>query len=117
MGEKSGRVPVFDWKWLPIVRLSSGEEILYEELTKLLDKGEASCLAVAITRNGILITDDYAARQYAIRSGVRVTGTLGLLRVLITLNHLTQPEADQLLSAMIREGYRSPVRSLGEIRD
>lgn len=29
VGEKSGRVPVFDWKWLPIVRLSSGEEILY----------------------------------------------------------------------------------------
>lgn len=116
VGESLGRIPVINWRWLPIVELSLEETGLFEELAQGLGRGEASCIAIAIVRQATVLTDDQAARQYARSMGVAVSGTLGALRALIKNGNLTPTEADNLLTAMIERGYRSPVRSLREIR-
>ena len=116
-GEATGRVPQRDWTWLPIIDLSTSETTQYKQLAQLLGGGEASCLAVAIQRRATIVTDDQAARRYGLKVGVAVTGTLGLLRVLVRKGHLTLSEADEVLVAMVSQGYRSPVRRLSELPD
>ena len=86
---------------------------------KIVDAGEADCLAVAVTRNGRFLSDDLAARRLAQAEGVTVSGTLGVLLYLIEQQHLTLVRADTLLAQMRQAGYRAPVdtlsRLLGEI--
>ena len=45
-----------------------------------IDPGEASAIALALeTPNCVLIVDERAARNYAIRLGLEITGTLGVV--------------------------------------
>ncbi len=45
-----------------------------------IDPGEASAIALALeTPNCILIVDEKTARNYAIRLGLEITGTLGVV--------------------------------------
>lgn len=115
--ESLGVVPTVDWKWLQIVKLTLEEERLFQTLALTLDDGEASCLAVAMIRRTTLITDDLPARRLAIRANVTLSGTVGILRLLVAEGHVSVAEGDKKLSEMIRYGYHSPVRSLREIRD
>jgi len=49
-------------------------------LQTILDAGEASAIALALeTEDSLLILDDLKARQIAQKSGIRLTGTLGVL--------------------------------------
>ena len=116
-GEATGRVPQIEWAWLPVIDLSPHETTQYEQIAQLLGRGEASCLAVALQQQATIVTDDRAARRYGLNAGIAVTGTLGLLRVLVRKEYLTMSEADEVLGAMIRLGYRSPVRKLSELPD
>lgn len=90
-----------------------------ERLTQQLQlgDGESSCLAVALERQATIATDDRAARRYGEKANIAVTGTLGLLRALVRKQHLTMTEADTVLEAMIRQGYRSPVHRLSKLPD
>ena len=93
------------------------ERAYVEKLREVLGDGEASCLAVAHERNGTLITDDRDARRYARRLGVAISGTLGVLALLVKRRILTLPEADSALQVMIKQGYYSPANSLTDIFD
>ncbi|MDR2773701.1 MAG: DUF3368 domain-containing protein [Tannerella sp.] len=49
-------------------------------LERILDKGESSAIALAVTlENTLLILDDLKGRKEAKRLGFKVTGTLGVL--------------------------------------
>ena len=69
----------------------------------------------AIERNASLFSDDLDARHYARRQGISVSGTLGVLSLLVKGKHLTVADADDFLEAMIAHGYRSPVSSLADL--
>jgi predicted nucleic acid-binding protein len=114
-GEAAGWLPESDWEWLGVVTLSANEQAHFEKMREVLGDGEASCLAVARERNGTIITDDRDARRYARRLGVAISGTLGMLALLVKRRILTLPEADSVLQAMIKQGYYSPVNSLTDI--
>jgi hypothetical protein len=114
-GEVSGYLFDCDWEWLEIVKLSSTEEDHLTRIRRILGEGEASCIAVALERGGILFTDDGDARRYALRLGIPVSGTLGVLALLVKKGYLTLSEADDCLMKMIKAGYRSPVKSVSEI--
>ena len=64
--------------WVEIVPVV---EKKYQQLMEsLLDKGEASTIALAVTLGDVLlIMDDLKARKEAKRLGFKVTGTLGVL--------------------------------------
>ena len=102
--------------WLRIVTPESvAEHQLRSEFDLLLDPGEASCLALAISRELILVTDDLAARQLAQDRNVLLTGTGGILLTLVRDGGLSLTEANAILAEMIRRHYRSPVDRLDEL--
>jgi predicted nucleic acid-binding protein len=114
-GVSLGYVPQQDWRWLTVVVLTESEQQVAAQYRKIVDTGEADCLALALARSCTFLSDDFAARRLAASEGVNVSGTLGVLRKLIADEHLTLTEADHLLGLMIDQGYRSPVRSLADL--
>lgn len=102
--------------WLRIVAPASETEHQFRgEFDLLLDPGEASCLALAISRGLILATDDLAARQLAQERDVSLTGTVGILLALVRDGSLSLTEANAILAEMIGRRYRSPVDRLDEL--
>ena len=114
-GRTSGHLPDCDWNWLKIVALSPAEEAHLNRIRRFLGDGEASCIAVVVERGGVLFTDDLDARRYAVRCGLSVSGTLGVLALLVRDGHLSVQEADLYLERMRAAGYRCPVKSVAEI--
>jgi predicted nucleic acid-binding protein len=114
-GEAVKRLPVSNWQRLTVVSLSADEVAHFEGIRQVLDDGEASCLAVAYSRNGVFLSDDRDARRYAQRLDVPISGTLGVLALLVKNQQVSLTEADKLLQAMIQAGYRSPINSLAEV--
>ena len=114
-GEELELVPRCDWGWMELAVLQPTEVSLSEEIGRIVHPAEAECLAVAIVRGAVFLSDDFAARRLAVARGVVVSGTLGVLRGLIEGDSVTLAEADGFLRAMIEHGYRSPVRSLREL--
>ena len=115
LGENLGVLPRLDWQWLPTATLDTVEQALAEELRVGMDAGEAECLALAIHRKGVIVTDDRGARQKAAQRGVEMSGTIGVLKNLVRDGHLTLAEADGYLGALIAQGFRSPVESLKQL--
>jgi predicted nucleic acid-binding protein len=102
-------------EWIQIlVPQSANERRLRAELGDRLGAGEASCLALAISRGLTLVTDDLAARRLAKERNVSVTGTLGILIGLVRGGLLSLSEANLTLASMIQQRYRSPVDRLDE---
>jgi predicted nucleic acid-binding protein len=114
-GVASGHLPACECGWLGVVELTPSEERSLAHVRLVLDDGEASCIAVALEREASLFTDDLDARRYAQRHGICVSGTLGVLSLLVKRGHLTIAGADDCLERMIAHGYRSPVRSLADL--
>jgi predicted nucleic acid-binding protein len=72
LGEVQGLIPRCDWSLLGLIELSPQEEVLFEQLGRTLGRGEASCLAIARSRNAVAVTDDFPARQMARRLDIPV---------------------------------------------
>ena len=49
-GMKLQHSPKFSWEWLEVIELTEVEAAQFTQLQRQLDKGEASCLAVASQR-------------------------------------------------------------------
>ena len=111
-GIRLGKLPDYDWSWLPVLALTDSEMPLYHLLSERLNEGEAACLAMAATRQCRVFTDDQDARSLAAERRIPISGTLGLLLRLIDLQVLSLTEADAQLAAMVAAGYRSPIASL-----
>lgn len=86
-----------------------------EDLNHTLGRGEAECIALAKSRQWIVLTDDRDARRVAREAGLIVSGTLGALINLVQGKALSLAEAHKLLAIMKRSGYRCPVNSLSEL--
>lgn len=111
-GISLGRIPELDWSWLEVVTLSGPENSLARTWWPALGLGEATCMALAYTRGLRFVTDDRLARREARRLGIPITGTLGLLRLLVDDQLLALEEANAILQQMIGYGYHCPVQSL-----
>lgn len=102
--------------WIAVMSPRSPEEHrLRLEFDRSLGAGEASCLALAVSRRLVLVTDDLAARRLAEERGVRLTGTLGILIALVREDVLTLDQANGMLATMIEQRYRSPVDRLDDL--
>lgn len=102
-------------EWIGVLIPQSVDELgLRSQFDDRLGAGEASCLALAISRGLILVTDDLAARRLAQEWNVSVTGTVGILIALVRTDVLSLQEANDILTTMIRQRYRSPIDRLNE---
>jgi predicted nucleic acid-binding protein len=116
-GTASGLLSPDAWAELPVVNLTSDEIAFANSLPPRLGAGERTCLAVAVHRQGLLVSDDLDARRAAREHNVPTTGTLGILIRCVQLGHLERAHADDLLAEMIALGYRSPVESLASLME
>jgi len=95
--------------------LSIQERGSYAQFLGHLNSGEASCIACAVSRGGMVATDDRAARTACTDHKLEVTGTVGILKALCTDTTVTPDEADGALQAMVDQGFYSPVRRITDI--
>jgi predicted nucleic acid-binding protein len=89
--------------------------VQFETFHEYLGTGEASCLAVAQERGHRLATDDKDARRLARQLGISLTGTIGILAILVKQGDLTLVEGDRLLQEMVAAGYRAPLATLEDM--
>ena len=115
LGVRRGLVPACDWSWLKILDLSQREQAQVDQFGRALDPGEAACIAIAVSRGGLMLSDDWKARAFGRSLGLEVSGSLGVLNNLVLKQILSPEGADTLLVEMVRRGFRSPYRSLREI--
>src|SRR3954471_6627526 len=73
-GERKGLVPICDWSWLTIIEPTDAERFRAMELRGSAEVGEAACLAILVSRGGLLLTDDGPARRLAVALGVELSG-------------------------------------------
>lgn len=115
-GVQRGHILKTGWPWLAVLSLTEDERKARDELMPPLDKGEAACLALAYSRGYAFLSDDRMARREARRLGVRLSGTIGVLKTLVDEEKVSLEEADEALQQMMAMGYRSPIRSLSELQ-
>jgi hypothetical protein len=73
---RSGAAEVRAAPWIDVV---SADEATSAAYALLVDQGEAEAIAVARAQQGLLVIDDDRGRRLALRLGLRVKGTLGIL--------------------------------------
>ncbi|MCX6564144.1 MAG: DUF3368 domain-containing protein [Candidatus Aminicenantes bacterium] len=96
--------------------MSTTEKALFENLSVSLGCGEASSIAAAKERNLIFASDDKVARREAARFGVKLTGTLGILKKAVKTKVISEKEADAILMKMTAAGFYSPIKSIKEMK-
>ena len=102
--------------WIKEVALATKEEkSLFRILSVSLGLGEASSIAVAKSRKILFACDDRAARREAGLLGVKMTGTVGLLKRAVLNKKISFEDGNFILKEMISRGFYSTVNSLSEI--
>ena len=102
--------------WLEVLTLVEyKEKFLFEILCKRLGAGESSCLAISSSRGYDLLSDDMAVRKIAMREGIRLSGSIGVLLELIRINRISAEKGNTILKGFIKHGYFSPSDKLDEL--
>jgi predicted nucleic acid-binding protein len=94
------------------VSLDKTERTTFGQLIAHLGQGESGTIAAANHRQGIVVTDDLAARRTCADMTIPVTGTIGILQAAARDRQLTLVAANDLLRKMIEAGFHSPVQRL-----
>lgn len=106
---------LFQKKGFQKISMIEEEQIQYIPLLRNLGEGEASCIAVALQRKGIVVTDDRMARNFCKELNIPVTGTIGILKTAHLDGLLQIDDADRMLKHMIKAGFYSPVQRISDI--
>jgi predicted nucleic acid-binding protein len=92
------------------------DEATIERFAERVDTGEAEALAAAIHFDGVVATDDMAARKLARERDISFTGSVGILADGVHRDELDVKTADRWLSEWVRiAGYHSPIETVGEL--
>ena len=100
---------------VPIEPMTMPESELFVEHLPTLGSGEASCVALAFHRGGIVATDDRAARSCCVERGIPVTGSIGILKALCIDRAITPEDTDAILARIVDTGFYSPVRRITDL--
>lgn len=111
-GARQAKFGAESWRKLRIIELTEPETYWANALPPRLGAGEKTCLAVALHRLGVFASDDFDARAAARRSGIALTGTLGILLLSIERGDISLQQGSAFLKVLIAAGYRSPVQEL-----
>lgn len=102
--------------WIKELTLKSKtEKRLFESFSISLGLGEASSMAISKTRDLVFACDDRMARKESELLEIKLTGTVGILAKAVRSKAVNGTKADEILKAMIRHGFYSPVASIREL--
>jgi predicted nucleic acid-binding protein len=114
-GVEAGLFKKVNFSWIVKLDFDNGtERNIFNFLHKRFGAGEASCLAIGIHRRYDFLSDDMMARKLALREGLRVSGSIGILIELIHQKVITLKKGNNILKHFIKWGYFSPVEKLDE---
>lgn len=89
--------------WIAVVKNQNTAKFF--EFQKILDSGEASSIAFALSlENSLLIIDEVKGRKVATENGLEIIGTLGLL-LLAKKSGLVE-DLEQVLKDLNKNGFR-----------
>lgn len=111
-GVNSRKLPADIWGFLVRSTLQPEEQVFADQLPSRLGRGERSSIAVAFHREGLFVSDDAEARREAIRCGLKITGSIGILVLNVRQGRLAAADGNAILNSLIIQGYRSPVSTL-----
>ncbi|MDE0448669.1 MAG: hypothetical protein OXH96_18555 [Spirochaetaceae bacterium] len=95
--------------------MDTAERESFAELLRTFGAGEASCIAFALQRGRVVVSDDRTARRRCASHGILVTGTIGILQALAANRIVSAAEADALLARMVEVGFYSPIRRVSDL--
>lgn len=95
---KKGRIKITESRWEPEKEIKFIKKILDQKFRKVT--GEVTCILVAKARNFEFASDDKKARRVAKKNGIKITGTVGLLKEIVRYKILSEDEANKLLKEM-----------------
>jgi len=101
--------------WLSLAHLTGESRRTFKTLLNVLGRGEAAGIAISKERKLTFFSDDKVARKVARDMGVKISGTIGVLKVAVEEGRISVEEADEVLHRMVKGGYRSPIRSIREV--
>lgn len=103
-GELHDEVEQFVGRGLARVAEASNLELV-DLLSSTLGRGEAETIALALDVDAdLVLLDDLRARKAARRLGVRVMGTLGILKLLMD-NGYVRESPEELCRALVGQGF------------
>jgi predicted nucleic acid-binding protein len=83
--------------WIRLTDIEGVEEQdLRARMPRRLHDGEAASIAIAVSRGWLLLTDDRDARAFAAQAGAAVSGTIGVLVLLVEQRVLTLGSANDI---------------------
>ncbi len=89
--------------WIAVVKNQNTAKFF--EFQKILDSGEASSIAFALSlENSLLIIDEVKGRKVATENGLEIIGTLGLL--LLAKKRGLVEDLEQVLKDLNKNGFR-----------
>jgi len=100
-GNLFGAKEVYNSKWIKVVEPEN--RIAVDSLSVHLGKGEAEAITLAKEKNTLLIIDDKDGRTMAANLGIRITGTIGLLKLFAVDGRI---ELKKALDDLIASGFR-----------
>ncbi len=83
-----------------VVALSSDEEHVLQGYPQRLNLGERQAIALAQTRNAVVLSNDRRALRYCQQQNIRVVNLIGILRLLWRRQVMSQNEVQTLLTKM-----------------
>lgn len=93
---------------------TSFERQLYARISVSLGDGESACLALAAERGYVFACDDRLARSEAVRLGIPLTGTVGILIKAARSGVIDLKKSNAILKRMIADGFYSPVSRISK---
>ncbi|MEI6214283.1 MAG: DUF3368 domain-containing protein [Desulfuromonadales bacterium] len=90
------------------------ERQLYARISVSLGDGESACMALASERGYVFACDDRLARSEAVRLGIRLTGTVGILIKAARSGVIDLKKANAILKRMIAAGFYSPMARISK---
>lgn len=80
---------------------------LYKALNERLGQGESEAIALAVELNAdVVILDDFAGRKAAMELGLKVKGTLGIIKKLLEENKIKIEDINKLYETLKKIGFR-----------
>jgi len=98
---RPGALEIRTASWIEVVHVSAAATAGYE---LLVDAGEAAAIALAKNEGGMLLMDDDRGRRLALRLGLAVKGTLGILILAKRRGHIEKVRP--LLDSLVINGIR-----------